>query len=50
MYHIVCFEGNASPRALDIVCEHEDAQKHNSADAATDDGMLEQLFWIHLPA
>ena len=30
MYHIVWFEGNVSPHALDIVCEHKEAQKHNS--------------------
>lgn len=30
IYHIVWFEGNVSPHALDIVCEHKEAQKHNS--------------------
>lgn len=34
---------------LDIVCKHEDSQKHNSRDTATDGGKLEQLFWGHLP-
>lgn len=30
IYHIVWFEGNVLPHALDIVCEQKEAQKHNS--------------------
>ena len=49
IYRIVGFEGDTSPRALDIVCEHEETQTHDNRYAATDDGILEKLFWFHLP-
>lgn len=38
IYGIVGFEGDTSPRALDIVCEHEETQTHDNRYTATDDG------------